>query len=199
MNTLITFPARPPALKLTRSVTAVPAAEEKWVVALAEERRRLAEDHDALRVREENLRDYESRLRALQAEIEVGRTTAVASGRSQTPFVRPTSKAPFESEAALQGAWEKFHRARELLEAEQTHLRDERISTQESEKEIKRREKAVTEREARVAAQERLLAEADEASAAAQPVAAEHTMSAVTRLTRAPFDMARSMFGGRKS
>ncbi len=199
MNTPITFPGRPPALKLTRSVAVVPAAEEKWGVALVEERRRLAEDHDALRVREENLRAYESRLRALQEEIEQGRATAVLGGRSQTPFVRPTSTAPFESEAALQGAWEKFHRACELLAAEQAHLRDERIGAQGAEKEIKRRENAVTEREARVAARERWLAETEEASAAAQPVAAETALSAVTRLTRAPFDMARSVFGGKKS
>ena len=31
-----------------------------------------------------------------------------------------------------------------------------------------------------------------------QPIAAEHTLSAVTRLTRAPFNLARSMFCGRK-
>jgi hypothetical protein len=40
--------------------------------------------------------------------------------------------------------------------------------------------------------------EAAEGFKSAQPIAAEQTMSAVTRLTRAPFDMARSVFGGKK-
>lgn len=197
MNPTIKFPARPPALKLTRSSSAQPS-EEKWAAKLAEERRRLHEDHEALRVREENLRDYEARLRALQDKIESGRPApAAASGRTATPFVRPSSRAPFENDTTLQAAWEKLHRARELLESEQTHMRDERIIIQEKENDMKRREQAVAEREARVADCERLLVEAAEVPPA-EPVAAEHTMSAVTRLTRAPFDMARSVFGAKK-
>lgn len=197
MNSTITFPNRPPALKLPRASSTRPS-QEKWTGALAEERRRLQEDHDALRVREENLRDYEARLRALQDEIAGGRPAPSVTMRTATPFVRPSSKAPFETDAALQAAWEKLHRARELFEAEQTHLRDERIITQEKEHDMTRRENAVAEREARVAARERLVTEATEVLAAAQPVAAEHTLSAVTRLTQAPFAMARSVFGGKK-
>lgn len=196
MNSTITFPARPPVLKLPRSAGAQPS-EEKWTVKLAAERRRLQEDNEALREREENLRDYESRLRALQDEIESGRRTRSDNARTATPFVRTSSKAPFESDAALQAAWEKFHRARELFEAEQTHMRDERIIIQEKENDIKRREKLVTEREERVVGREQLVPDTEEA-AVAQPIAGEHTMSAVTRFTRAPFDIARSVFGGKK-
>ena len=196
MNSTITFPARPPALKLPRASSA-PPTQEKWAGSLAEERRRLQEDHDALRVREENLREYEARLRALQDEIEGGRPAPSVTMRTATPFVRPSSKAPFETDAGLQAAWEKLHRARELLEGEQTHLRDERIITHEKENDVARREKAVAEREARVAARERTVAEA-EALATAPPVAAEPAPSAVSRLTRAPFNMARSVFGGKK-
>ena len=196
MNSTITFPAPLPALKLPRLSCAQPS-EEKWATKLAEERRRLHEDHEALRVREENLRDYEDRLRALQSEIEAVRAVPIVTLRTATPFVRPSSKAPFEGGPALQAAWEKFHRARELLETEQTHMRDERIIVQEKENDLKRREKAVAEREARVGEHERLIAEAVEAEAP-QPIASEHTMSAVTRLTRAPFDIARSVFGGKK-
>ena len=150
MNSTITFPARPRALKLTRSRTAQPA-DEKWTATLAVERRRLVEDHEALRVREQNLRDYEDRLRSLQAEIESGRTAPSVAGRTSTPFLRPSSKAPFGSDAALQAAWEKLHRAREILEAEQFHLRDERIIVQEKENGLKCRETALAEREVRVA------------------------------------------------
>ena len=203
MNSSITFPIRPPALKLPRSGAAQPS-EENWAVKMAEERRRLAEDQEALRAREENLREYEARLRALQDEIDGRRTAPAAASaapaRTAVPFNRAPSRAPFDAESALQTAWEKLHRARELLEAEQTHMRDERIIWHEKEQDMKRRERGITEREARVAERERLIAEATLPSppTKAEPIAAEQTMSAVTRLTRAPFDMARSVFKGRK-
>lgn len=200
MNSSITFPVRPPALKLPRS-SASHASEEKQASKLAQERRRLEEDHEALRVREENLRDYEAHLRALQQQIEVGRPAPAmaTSGRTASPFMRPSSRAPFEHEPALQAGWEKLHRAQELFAAEQAHLRDERIISMEKENELKHREKAVLEREARLAEREQLIGQMNEAAVASQePIAAEHTMSAVTRLTRAPFDMARSVFSSKK-
>jgi DNA repair exonuclease SbcCD ATPase subunit len=202
MNSSVTFP-RPPELKLPRGAAAHPS-DDKWAAKLADERRRLEEDHEALRVREENLREYEARLRSLQEDIEAHRLApapaAAAPARTASPFVRPSSRTPFESDAALQTAWEKLHRARELLEAEQTHMRHERVIAQDKENELKHREKAVSEREQHIAERERLLIEAVTASAVeeSQPIVAEHTMSAVTRLTRAPFDMARSVFGARK-
>jgi len=196
MNTTITFPSRPPALKLTRSAPSQPS-ESKWEATLAEERRRLQEDHDALRVREENLRNYESRLRALQDQIEADRSAAATAEQTQFLPRRAETKAPFEADPALQAAWEKLHRARELLEAEQNHMRDERLAAREKENEMKRREAAVTKREGWVVDRERLIAEATPIIDEAQPIAAEQTMSAVTRLTRGPFNMARSMFGGK--
>lgn len=190
MNTTITFPPVAPALKLSR------APAEKWAATLVEERRRLQEDQEALREREANLRDYETRLRVLQAEIEAGRPAPPTSARvTATPFLRPSSKAPFMDDAALQAAWEKLHRARELLEAEQSHMRDERISAQGLTAELKRRETAVAAREARMAAQEEVFAANQEAR---EPIASEHTMSVMTRLTRAPFEMARSVFRNKK-
>ena len=197
MNSTITFPPVRPALKLTRSSASAAPCDEKWTVTLNEERRRLLEDQEALRVREANLREYETRLRALQAELEAGGTVMTAPVRGTVvPFVRPSSRVPFENDAALQAAWEKLHRAREILEAEQTHMRDERIVLHEQQKEVKRREEEATAREAHIAEQEQAIAAA--APAAAEPIAGEHTMSAVTRFTRAPFDMARSVFGGKK-
>jgi predicted transcriptional regulator len=206
MNPIITFPhSVEPSLRLPR------VSAEKWAETLAEERRRLQEDHEALREREVNLREYEARLRALQAEIDANRTApaprAQALGYSYTPAAaststRPTSKTPFHDDAALQTAWDKLHRAREILEAEQNHLRDERIMLREQVAAVKAREQAVSEREAKLAEREALMTEvASMQEVHHEPVAPEHaanTMSAVTKLTLAPFNMARSMFGAKK-
>lgn len=199
MNPTITFPPPAPALKLAR-----PSAE-KWAATLAEERRRLQEDQEALREREANLREYEARLRSLQADIEAGRNGAVPAApvapAAPTPaaapapiFQRVSSRNPFTDDPVLQGGWEKLHRAREILEAEQNHLRDDRIALRELENNVKAREAAVEEREARVAEREALVA----AALPRDQMAAEHTISAVTRLTRMPFDMAQKVFGGKK-
>lgn len=194
MNSTITFPPAEPTLKLPR-----PSAE-KWAATLAEERRRLQEDQDALREREQNLRDYEARLRALQAEIDAVRTNAAAPATTESRppapvFMRPSSRAPFHDDVALQGAWEKLHRAREIFEAEQKNMRDDRIAMREMETQMKRREEAVAAREQWVAAREALVAEA---MPEGEPMAGEHTMSAMTKLTRGPFNIARSVFGGKK-
>ena len=193
MNSIITFPSPLPELKLTRN-------SEKWAATLAEERRRLIEDQDALREREANLRDYEERLRAWQAEIDAGLNTPpahAARAASVTPFHRPSSRTPFAEDPALQAAWEKLHRARELLEAEQTHMRNDRIQMHDQQEILKRREAELAEREARVAEREKLVAEAL-VGPESIPHAIEPPPSAVSRLTRAPFEMARSVFGGKK-
>jgi hypothetical protein len=196
MNSPINFPPPQPTLKLTRP------APDKWAATLAEERRRLQEDQDTLREREANLREYEERLRTWQAEIDASRQQAAPAPRvagGTAPFLRPSSKAPFADDAALQAAWEKLHRARELFEAEQSHLREDRLALREQAENLKHREDMLAAREAALQEREALVAEALGMKAPApQPIASEHTMSAVTRLTRAPFDMARSVFGGRK-
>ncbi|MES2694901.1 MAG: hypothetical protein V4773_15630 [Verrucomicrobiota bacterium] len=208
MNTPASFRAQPPALKLSRSPA--PSAE-KWAATLVEERRRLDEDQRALREREANLRDYESRLRSLQAEIEESRTVAhavpVAAGHgsaspvgyagqstgSAQPFHRTSSREPFAAEGALQTGWEKLHRAREILEAEQTHLRDDRIAIREQEAAVKRREAAVAQREADVAEREAMI------RAATPPaVSVKEEESAVSKFTTAPFKIARAVLGGMK-
>jgi DNA repair exonuclease SbcCD ATPase subunit len=192
MNSDVTFPPPAPSLKLTR------ASAEPWAATLAEERRRLHEDQEMLREREENLREYEARLRAWQEELDTTRANATAAARpsaTPTPFHRPSSRTPFADDAGLHVAWEKLHRARELLEAEQNHLREDRLALKEHLEQLRHREDAVAAREAQVAAREALIV-----AAAGKPVlvATESTPSAVSRLTRAPFDMARSVFGGRK-
>ena len=189
MNSTITFPTPTPALKLARP------SSEKWAATLAEERRRLQEDQDALREREANLREYEMRLRSLQAEIDAGRNGSAnpSAPARPAPFARPPSQAHSVDDPALQAAWEKLHRARALLEAEQTHLRDDRITLQDHDAALQRRETAVAAREARLAEREAMVA-----AALPPPVEAEPAVSAMGRLTRAPFEMARAVFGGRK-
>ncbi len=200
MNTSISLP-RPPALKLPRATASQPS-EDKWASKLEQERRRLEEDHEALRVREENLREYEARLRALQEQLEGNRPApAVTATRTATPFARPPISAPsVEDAAALQAGWEKLHRAQELFESEQSHMKHERVIMHDKERELSHRERAVFDREQRVSERERLLFEA---ASAPQPVvmpaaAVEAPQSAMTRFTRAPFDMARSVFASKK-
>lgn len=190
MNSIVTFPPAAPELKL-------PRATEKWAAALAEERRRLQEDQDALREREGNLRDYEARLRGWQAEIDASRAglapkasapAASTPGAPLTTLPRP-SRSPFTPEdPMLQAAWEKLHRSRELLEAEQAHLRDDRILIREQEIANKTRADALDAREAALVTREALVA-------AATP--AKKGKTGVTRITQVPFDMARTVFGGK--
>lgn len=191
MNSTIVLPRPEPALKLVR-----PSAE-KWAATLAEERRRLEEDQEALREREENLRRYEARLRVLQVEIEAGR-----NGRGPATNLPVAAEQPVDSgkrepegdENALVAAWSKLHRARELLEAEQAHLREDRHAIREQDAALRHRETALEAREQTLAEREQRL---EHASVSCEPVASEQTMSAMTRLTRVPFDMARSVFGGK--
>lgn len=196
MDTVISFPPTDSASSTTR-----PSAE-KWAATLTEEKLRLQEDQDALREREGNLREYETRLRTLQAEIEANRTYSVApmpmvSRSTPSLFQRTSSRSPFGEDAGLQVAWEKLHRAREILEAEQKNLRDDRITIREQEIQVKQREAEAAEREARLAQREaRLMAR----PVAAPVMGTEATEeSAVSRLSRVPFDMARSVFGRKAS
>ena len=196
MNSPITFPPPEPSLKLVRPST------EKWTATLMEERRRLQEDQEALREREENLQKYEARLRALQSEIEAGRKGIGSGTGTRNPLARasssPTtlyraSQAPFHEDPALQSAWEKLHRAREIFEAEQKNLRDDRILVREQEAEVKRREEALALREQRLAEREALVA-----AATPPPRGSTQHSSTMSRITHAPFDMALSMLRGRK-
>ena len=95
--------------------------------------------------------------------------------------------------ASLQEAWDKLYKARSILEAEQMHLRDDRIALQGESEALKAREQSVAARELRIQQME-LHAALDRADAEA----ARESESAIARLTRAPFDMARSVFGSKR-
>lgn len=149
----------------------------------------LAADLEALREREMNLRDYESRLRNWQSQLDAALVKPpVAVGGSGSPFPRAASSSPFGGDVSLEAAWEKFHRAHALLEAEQHQMRDDRIALREMELALKRRETEVAQREEAVAERERLLAEA----------LARSPASTVQRLTQAPFVAAKAIFTSRK-
>ena len=94
---------------------------------------------------------------------------------------------------ALQEAWDKLYRARAILEAEQSHLRDDRIALQGEIDAIRQREQLVANREWHIQEYERMVAL--ERAEEAEKKESESTLS---KLTRAPFDMARSVFGQKK-
>lgn len=181
MNPSNSSSAGAPSLKLTRRVSYITDTVAPEPAGTGQ----LDAEFEALREREANLQAYEAKLRAWQEKLD-------AAGHSST-FVNPAappvagSRTPFvgAGEDELSEAWEKFHRARALLQAEQNQLRDDRMALRDHLAELERREAAVTAREAAVAAFEQQM----------QSGATEKPVSAVRRLTQAPFMAARSVFG----
>ncbi len=188
-NPVIAFPTRP-ELKLSSF------AERAEASNAATERVHLDQDHEALRDREANLRDYEARLRAWQAQIENGLAQPPAAQYIAPVSLsgRGPSTSPFEGDAALQAGWEKLHRARELLEAEQAHVRDDRLNLKETAALLKRQEASLMAREEALAQREQQFAEATAARLAEATV---KPPSAIGRITGVPFAIAKSVFGGK--
>ena len=86
--------------------------------------------------------------------------------------------------------WDKLYRARALLEAEQAHLRDDRIALQGELDALDVRRQAIVAREVRI--QQLEMKAALDKEEADEEKGAESTMA---KLTRAPFEMARQVFG----
>ncbi len=190
----ISFPQRPVELKVKRTrtpfTTDPAAAAEVPAIAIAPQGS-VASDLEALRVCEENLRAYEARLREWQDELEQAQQRVSPRATTQ-PWVRRVEAAlPARSDA-----WQKLIRARELLEVEQKNLRDDRITLQGYEQQLKEREARLAERENRVAAREQALAAA-RPSTPATPARAKKQATAIDSLTRAPFALAKSVFGAK--
>ena len=202
MNPSHHFPAADAGLKLKRQsgLAAVLAEPIDGRSSQSDVQHQIAEDLAHLRDREENLRAYEVRLRAMQIEIEAQRDPFRAPARLQTtpsltssPFASPSSRNPFD-DGTLQSAWDKLHRARALLEAEQTQLREDRLAMTDARASLKRREEALAAREARFTALQ-------QPPAAPAPVAAEvaeDDASKLSKFTRAPFAMAKSVFSAKR-
>jgi len=152
-------------------------------VHFAQERRRWHEDLDLFRAQEENLRAYEQRLRKIQAQLEADRVLWFSAS------ARPSSHSPFTDDAALREAWAKLQRANELMEAERSNFRDDRLAMQDHHAAVKRREAQLRDREIQLALQEKRLREL--------PPPPPPT-SAIKSFTRMPFEMARAVFGSAK-
>ncbi|HWA10614.1 MAG TPA: response regulator [Opitutaceae bacterium] len=148
----------------------------------AQERRRWHEDLDLFRAQEENLRAYEDRLRKIQSQLEADRVHWFSQS------TRPAAPSPLTDDAGLKEAWGKLQRATELLEAERTNFRDDRLALQEHHTAVKRREEQVRDREIQLSLREKKLSE----------LPPPPPPSAMKNLTRAPMEMARAVFGAAK-
>ncbi len=190
---MIIFPAAKSEVKLSLPPFSAERAMARNANLEALERHNLDQDHEALRDREANLRDYEARLRLWQAQIESSLQPPVAQYVPPVALGRAPSISPFEGDTALQAGWEKLHRARELLEAEQAHVRDDRLNLKETAVILKRHEESLNAREAALAQREAVLA----AALAAQQAEPAKQPSAILRFTQSPFNLAKSVFGGK--
>jgi len=128
---------------------------------------------EAFREREENLRAYEARLRAMQTEFESGRYRGAV--KLPAPENSPLTNSPSADEA-----WRKLHRAREILEIELKHLQSGRLGLKGEREALEKREAALTEREARLENLEKLLQSK-----------VEKSRRGVLGFTRAPFNFGR--------
>jgi hypothetical protein len=120
--------------------------------------------------------------------------------QTPTESLGTESTAPFSSDgagphghAALQAAWDKLYKARSILEAEQNHLRDDRIALQGEFESLQMREHAVAAHELRIQQ-----IELQTALALEDEKEERDSKSALSKLTRAPFEIARSVFGSKK-
>jgi DNA repair exonuclease SbcCD ATPase subunit len=95
--------------------------------------------------------------------------------------------------ASLQEAWDKLYKARAILEAEQNHLRDDRIAVQGEIDALNAREQTVAAREQRI---QQIELQAELARVEEEERRASE--SPFSKLTRAPFRMAKSVFDPKK-
>lgn len=167
--------------------------QQQEATQIAQERRRWHEDLDLLREQETNLREYEARLRQLQAQLEADRVLWFSA--------RPTSRSPFQDDAAVKAAWEKLQRATDLLEAERAVFRDERMAMKELESDIKRREAKLDEIGERLAEQEKrmrglpMTTATPFAASGGTPPGVTSANKSLKMISRAPFEMAKSLLG----
>jgi hypothetical protein len=168
---------------------------QKWLRAHAAERRRVIEDLEGLHVREENLRAYEQRLRALQSETK--QTRSMWPDRAESALWAAGSRSSRASDnPAQQDAWDKLHRAEEILAAEQAHLRNERLALGEEQRTFQQRKEAITVREEQLAAREAAIAVLESAAA---PRATQTQHTRVENFAPTAVALARSVLRGIKT
>ncbi|HXA14714.1 MAG TPA: response regulator [Opitutaceae bacterium] len=157
---------------------------------VAQDRRRWHDDLDVLREQETNLHDYEARLRQVQAQLEADRVLWFSARHTPT-------RSPFVDEPALKEAWQKLQRASELLEAERMNFRDEKLAFAEYEVTVKRREEKA--RETAAKNEELHLTPPAVVPETTGVSVGSATLSAVKSLSRAPFEVAKAVFSGKKT
>lgn len=189
MNTPAPFPEGQPAPLPARSPAAPAPSAEPAAQPSAESRWQLEIDLAGLREREANLRAYEARLRAWQEQLD-GSGRLPPMSRSAAPFFGSAAPMPLPDDFELRTGWEKLHRARAILEAEQKQLRDDRLVLRDLKADLERREQELAQRDAAVHAREQQLA----VTPAVPPPAEEKSVSTVRRLTQAPIHAALAVF-----
>ena len=134
-------------------------------------------------------RGDEARVAELQAQLEADRVLWFSS--------RPTSRSPFQDDAAVKAAWEKLQRATDLLEAERAVFRDERMAMRELEADIKRREAKLTEVEGNIPEHDKrlrtLITTTPTNTAPGIPAGVSMATSPMKVITQPPFDAAKSV------
>jgi DNA-binding response OmpR family regulator len=159
---------------------------------IAQERRRWHDDLDQLREQENNLHDYEARLRQVQAQLEADRVLWFSARTT-------ASRSPFAEDPSLKDAWQKIQRATELLEAERANFCDEKLAFAEYEAEVKRREDKIRENAAKKEELNQLQPALPSSPVPPDVSMGAATLSAVKTLSRSPFEMAKSVFSGKKT
>jgi CheY-like chemotaxis protein len=159
---------------------------------IAQERRRWHEDLDQLREQEANLHDYEARLRQVQAQLESDRVLWFSARNT-------ASRSPFAEDPSLKDAWQKIQRATELLEAERANFCDEKLAFAEYEAQVKRREEKAREVATKNEELNNLQPSLPVSLVPADVSMGAATISAVKTFSRAPFEMAKSVFSGKKT
>ncbi|HWZ94059.1 MAG TPA: response regulator [Opitutaceae bacterium] len=159
---------------------------------IAQERRRWHDDLDQLREQETNLRDYETRLRQVQAQLEADRVLWFSARNSP-------SRSPFVDDPLLKEAWQKLQRASELLEAERANFCDEKLAFAEYEVLVRHREEKAREVTLKNDGLNKLQTSLSSSLVPADVSVGAATISAVKSISRAPFDMAKAVFSGKKT
>ncbi len=193
MNTPAPFPDQGPSLKLPPRAEAPtgagPSGDAQWQMRM---------DLEELRARESNLREYEARLRAWQEQL-AGAGPVAVRPRSASPFAGAATPFSPPDDFEVRSGWEKLHRARALLEAEQHQTRDERLTLRASEAQLAVREAELNRREAELSRRETAVAPREQGRAESAAGGEDgRTVSAVRRLTQSPFQAARAVFKSAK-
>lgn len=169
-------------MKTISTSTAPVANEAKEITRLENLHAQITSDIEALKEKENSLRDYEQRLRQL---------VETSPRSSQSPIAalpRPNSAPPVD--ANLDAEWEKYQRAHSLLEAARRGLCDDRMALKERETNLLRLEEQLTRREAWIKVREQELNAAAQLREQDPPPAATKTK---TSFTHAPFLAVRNL------